>query len=256
MPKISLEIATVLRKVPTDGAAAVLVGVDAAPTVLSDIRAAWLPHEHGNFRQAVKAVSAALDGRSWHWPWFDFCLESFSERKVWPDGVLGWDSFEPVKPEPRPKTPDDSLSWLSLKEVRAILRTEGVKAASAKRADIYNALYRHVPFDKWRDVALANWDSDNKAGPDMDGRAHVKLELLTHTLSIANYSAMRAAQIGGSIDGWPPGSRVNIEMSDKAAMLMYRSPSPDQPLPGLPPFYPGDGSYLRIDFGRRVKSPI
>lgn len=252
MTKVALDIESVLRKLPTDGATAVLAGIEADSAVLKAVRAAWLPRQHGNFDQAVKAVSAVLDGHVWHWPWFEYCLKMFSGHKVWPDNILGWDSFEPIKPEPKPKTPADSISWLSLKEARAILKVEGVKPVSTKRADTYNALYRQVPFEKWREIAMSNWKSDANSEPDLKGQAYAKIRLLTGMLSSADFMVHRAAQIGESArHEWPRPWRVGINLADKAARLMHQNQSPLMPLPGLPPFYPGDGSSLIVDLGLR-----
>jgi hypothetical protein len=250
MKKVAIDINSILRKLPADGAAAVLAGVEATPDVLGAVHTVWLPHQHGNFREAVKAVSGTFDDHDWHWPWFDFCRDRFSKHKVWPDNIPGWDSYEPIKPEPKPKTPDDSLNWLSLKDVRAILKAEGIKPASNRRADIYNTLYHQVPFERWRDVAMSNWDSDANAGPNLDLQAHARVSLLVLTLSKANFVADRAAQIGDWSDRSPRIRQANVVFIDKAAWLMYHEASERSPLPGLPPFYPGDGSDLRVDVGK------
>lgn len=248
MNKVALEITTALRQLPADGVIAVLAGIQAPPAVLADVHATWLPYRNGDFRKAAKAVSATLDGHTWHWPWFELCLATFSKHKVWPDNVLGWDSFEPTAPEPKPKTPDDALNWLSLKEVRAILKAERIKPASTRRADTYNALYHQVPFAKWRDVAMSNWDAERNAAPDLVRQEYAKVELLVLTLSIATFMVDRAIQVGEFLDH-PRRTRIEIDFIDKAARLMFLEASRGSPLPSLPPFYPGDRSDLRVNFG-------
>lgn len=250
MKKVEVEIKTALRQLPKNGASSVLAGVEASPSVLAAVHSAWLPHKNGNFRQAVKSVSDTLDNHDWRWPWFDFCLETFSKHKIWPDDVLGWDAFEPTPKEPKPKTPDDSLSWLSLKEVRAILKAEGIKPSSNRKADIYNALYHQVSFEKWHSLALSNWQEDKNAGPDLAWQRAAKVDLLVLTLSIADFMMNRATQIGDLINNSPRETNTNIELKDKAALLMFSEASHKTPLPGIPPFYPGDRSDLHVGYGK------
>ncbi|MGH2507983.1 MAG: hypothetical protein ACRDHZ_11355 [Ktedonobacteraceae bacterium] len=250
MKKVEIEIKTILNQLPDNGAAAVLGGVEANPSVLAAVYSAWLPNENGNFREAVKAVLDVFSDHVWQWPWFDVCLKAFSEHDVWPDDVLGWDSFEPVPPEPKPETPEDSLEWLDLKDVRAILKAEGIKLGRTRRIDAYNALYHQVPFEKWRHVAISNWDADTKAGPDLEGQIYAKISLLVLTLSIADFTRYRAVQISDLINGGPRMARAQVELNDKAAWLMFREASRKAPLPGIPPFYPGDRSDLHVDYGK------
>lgn len=250
MKKIEIEIKTILRQLPNNGAASVLAGVEANPSVLTAVHSAWLPHKNGNFSQAVKSVSDTLDNNDWRWPWFDHCLETFSKNSTWPDNVLGWDVFEPSEKEPKPKTPNDSLSWLSLKEVRAILKAEGVKPVSSRKADTYNALYHQVSFDKWHSLALSNWEEETNAVPDLALQRSAIVNLLVLTLSIADFMLFRATQIGDLTNDSPRVTKTKIELKDKASYLMFREASPKTPLHGIPPFYPGDRSDLHVDYGK------
>lgn len=246
MKHVEIEIGTVLRHLPINGAASVLVGIDVSPKVRTAVYSTWLSHANGNFGQAVKAVSAVLESHEWNWPWFEMCLTLFSKYRIWPENVLGWDAFEPKEKEPQPTTPDDALPWLNLKEVRDILKSEGIKPRSQKRADIYNALYNQVSFDKWQDLALSNWHKSTTDEPDLSSQASAKIVLLVLTLSIADYLNHRARQVGEIKGEFPRATRVTIKPKDKAAQFMMREASDKFPQPGIPPFYPGDRSELHI----------
>ena len=88
MKRVEIEIKTVLRQLPNNGAVSVLAGVDVSPKVRSAIYSSWLPHKNGNFRRAVKAVSTVVENQEWRWPWFEACLSSFSKHNIWPEDML------------------------------------------------------------------------------------------------------------------------------------------------------------------------
>ena len=250
MKRVEIEIKTLLHQLPNNGAASVLVGVDASPKIRSAVYSSWLPHKNGNFRQAVKAVFAVLKNQDWHWPWFEICLSAFSKHKIWPENVLGWDAFAPQETEPKPKTPDDALSWLSLKEAKEILKSEGINPVSQKKADVYNALYNQVSFEKWQSLALSNWRESTTTEPDLSSQASARVDLLVLTLSIADFMNYRARQVGEVIYSSPRAIGVAVELNDKAAHLMMREASDKLPQPGIPPFYPGDRSDLHVVFSK------
>jgi hypothetical protein len=180
MTQIAIDIGNARNNLPADSVAAVLDGLDISPETRSRIRSSWESHENGNFSMAVSSVAAALDGQALCWPWFDWCLVKFTANKIWPD-IPAWSWFEPNKPEPKPRTRDAALNWLSLKETKAILKSEGVQPAGNKRADVYNALYEHVDFEKWRELALTNWQNDRDAKPSESALEQAKINcFLSH----------------------------------------------------------------------------
>ena len=250
MKRLEIEIKDILHHLPNNGAAKILVGVDVSPKVRSAVYSSWLPHKNGNFRNAVKAVYAVLENQDWHWPWFEICLSVFSKHKIWPENVLGWDAFEPQETEPKPKTPDDALSWLSLKEVKEILKSEGIKPDSQIKADVYNALYNQVSFDKWKSLALSNWYESTTTEPNLSSQASARVDLLVLTLSIADFMNYRARQVGEVIDNNPRAIGVTVVLKDKAARLMMHEASDKLPQPGIPPYYPGDRSDLHVVFAK------
>ena len=250
MKRVEIEIKTILSQLPNNGAASVLVGVDVSPKVRSAIYSTWLPHKNGNFRQAVKAVSAVLECHEWYWSWFEMCLSLFNKHKIWPDNVLGWDAFEPPEKAPQPKTPDDALTWLSLMEANKILKSEGIKPISQKRGDVYNALYNQVSFDKWQSLAFSNWHLSRTDEPDLALQASAKIDLLVLTLSISDSMNHRARQVGAVVNSSLRATGVTVELKDKAAQLMMLEASEKLPQPGIPPFYPGDRSDFHVVFGR------
>ena len=252
MTKLTIDVGSAFRKLPADSVAAVLNGIEITTEARALIRSIWESHENGNFSAAVKAITAALDGKALGWPWFEWCLAKFSDNKIWPD-IPAWSWFEPIKPEPKPRTRDDALNWLSLSEVKKILKAEGIQPVSNKRADIFNAMYQQVEFGKWSGLAFANWQHDCNTKPDQTALEQAKIKLLVMTLTSAKYSAHRVAQISESLANWPRGTQAKIDLADKAAALIAGASPRNIPLPNLPPFYPGDRSGLTVVFGKGLR---
>lgn len=252
MTKLAIDLSGAFRKLPSDSVATILNGIGITPDDRALIRSTWESHKNGSFTAAVKAVAAILDGHPWSWPWFEWCLATFSNSKIWPD-IPAWSWFEPTNPEPKPRTRDDALNWLSLSEVKKILKAEGIQPVSNKRADVFNAMYQQVDFGKWRDLAFANWQRDCNTEPDQRALEQAKIKLLVLTLSSAKYTADRVAQINESLARWPRGTQAKIDLADKAAALIARTSPENAPLPNLPPFYPGDRSALSVDFSKCLR---
>lgn len=250
MAQITIDIGQARQKLPDDSTTAVLDGLSMLPETRFRIRTYWESHENGNFSLSVNSVTEAINGQALCWPWFDWCLEKFTLNKVWPD-IPAWSWFEPSKPEPKPRTRDAALNWLSPKEAKAILKLEGIQIASSKKADVYNALYEHVSFEKWREQALANWQNANDAKPNECLLEQAKIKLLVLTLSSAKYNAFRVIQISELLANRPYGAQVKISPADKAASFIAQSLPQNTPLPNLPPFYPGDRSDLAVVYPNR-----
>lgn len=148
--------------------------------------------------------------------------------------------------EPMPRTRAAALEWLSLKEVRAILKAQGVAPDGTKKSDAYDALCRKVPYEKWRDLARANWDAEVNAPADGDADEGARVKLLVLAMSHASFAAQRYAQLLGRASAPSREQLVRIEFADKLAQGLSTQAGLGSPIPGLPPFYPGDTSDVQV----------
>ncbi len=220
------------------GARAVLAGVDLTNTDRANLLAAWRAVSGAGLDAQLKVLDGFLGGRDPGWPWFDDCRSRFEQLGRFPD-LPGWADLEPGVAEPEPATPEDALAWIDIAQARALLADAGVRPAGRKNADIWEALASHVPFERWRPLALASWrdaEAARIAGPGPDQVMDAKRRLLAASMSAAEYVADRAAQLRDM------GAGLRVEPDDGLAQAMMNAPSPYTPNPGLPPFYPGDRS--------------
>lgn len=235
------------------GADAVLVGINLSKTDRNALLTAWRPLVGRGLDAQMKVLRAFVPGRDLEWPWFDDCRARFEKLGRYPD-VTGWDVFETGEGELEPVTPDDALNWIDIDEARTLLKEFGAKPAGRKNADVYAALHEHVPFERWRPLALAAWkqaEDSRIEGPDADQVEYAKMQLLVATMSAADYVAHRVEQLREMVqDGGMSGIRVDPE--DALAQAAMHDPSPYCPHRGLPPFFPGDRSGVAGTRAERV----
>jgi hypothetical protein len=204
---------------------------------------AWRPLAGSGRDAQIKALSGFVTGRALDWPWFDDCRARFVGLGRYPD-VGEWDIFDAGEPEPEPTTTDEAINWVDIDEARALLKECSIKPAGRKKSDIFNALYEHIPFDRWQPIALAAWrqaESERAEGPNSDQVEQAKIRLLVASMSAADYVAHRVEQLRSMIDDGTM-SGIRIEPNGAIAQTMMHAPSPYGPHHGLPPFFPGDHS--------------
>ena len=202
-------------------------------------------HHAGSPRDEKMAVETHLAGTNWRWSWLDEWIERFNSENEWPPMYFEYRKFfeETGSEYSSPTKVSEALYLFNVKELRAWLKENNIKVGTCKRRqELEKAMIEAVPWDRFRPAALKRYEANKVAEERMfrEKKEKARCDLLAISITALAYKLRRHNQ-GNEIRGWFWIVKPDDSSFARAAAKSFNDGLSEM----LPPYYPGDGSYLK-----------